>query len=350
VADLDEALRRHPPFVEARLARARLLVELDLANLASRDLVLLARSLPEPLHGPLVEARDHFGAERRTEALSALERAFRALPDDLAFMDRKIRTRPPEPEWSERATTLETANYVFKAERSSPERLKALGEVVEAALGWFPSILRIDRAPARKPQVYLFAGEESYASFAEDDPEGMLSVSAGKYLDDGRLILYEDGARDQTRTTLIHEAWHEYFSRARVPLPTWLNEGLAVYAGAAEFQEGRVTGSRVERGMITSLETAFAESWPGLSFAEIMGESHREFHGTLEWLQYCQSWSMIHFFRHGDDARRAGALQAYLPLILSGASRAKAFEQAFGKRDLPALQEQWRAYVRGLAK
>jgi tetratricopeptide (TPR) repeat protein len=352
---LDEAIRLHPPFVEARLARTRLLVEAGLREQAGREMLLLRRALPDDLRTHLAAARRAFIARETDEAVRAIDQAFRALPEDPSFLRRVERSEiPEEPGWAAKGIALETATYSFRAEPSTREgleaRLKRLGDAAEAAHAWFPSIVKIEAKPDRKARVFLFSSEESYAEFADPDGEEALAGSGGKFFHDGRRIMLPDGEEAKTRRTLLHEAWHEYFGRSSTVLPTWLNEGLADYAGTAEIREGRVAGTAVSEGRLWTLDSGFRQNWPGLPFEEIMGASQREFYGTLRSLQYAQAWSMVQFFRHGEGGRYAGAFQSYLELLVQGTERGQAFERTLGKEDGPRMREEWRAYVTGLAK
>ncbi len=60
---------------------------------------------------------------------------------------------------------------------------------------------------------------------------------------------------------------------------------------------------------------------------------------------YAQAWSMIYFMAEADDRVHFKYLKKYFKALRSGKSRREAYESAFGKADMPALEERWRTFI-----
>jgi hypothetical protein len=92
LADLEEALRLERRFVEARPALARVLSDLGLTRPARAEVSALLRILPPEVADRLAGARRALLAREGSEAIPAIDAAFRAMPADLYA---RLRKAPP---------------------------------------------------------------------------------------------------------------------------------------------------------------------------------------------------------------------------------------------------------------
>ena len=206
--------------------------------------------------------------------------------------------------------------------------------------------------------VYLFAGQADYVSFAggEFPNTGGLFVSKKRAL----AVYLEGQGREQMRKTLRHEAFHQYaFERIGPGLPVWLNEGLAqlfeesVRLGAGEaggLRIGLVTPERlrqlqhdVSKGRLMDIETILRledDAW-----AQTLADRGRAA------TQYTQAWAMVHFLIYAQDA--AGRplyrdrFNAMLTEIGRGGTGWVAFNKHFGT-NFDGFRDRFLQYVQGL--
>lgn len=88
--------------------------------------------------------------------------------------------------------------------------------------------------PAGRFRVLIFGTDEEYQSFGRQFLAGNTEHTDGMFIGRLNLLLIRDhGNIDDTRSTLFHEAFHQFMHRYVANPPTWLNEGLAMYYGSA---------------------------------------------------------------------------------------------------------------------
>ena len=104
--------------------------------------------------------------------------------------------------------------------------------------------------------------------------------------------------RDAMMRTVRHEGFHQYFDRIVSDPPTWINEGLAEYYEAAEYQNGRWNTGLVRRDLLDHLDRRMP------SLAELVNLPPRTFYGRHAPLHYAHAWAFVHFLLHGPKAGR----------------------------------------------
>jgi hypothetical protein len=356
LGDLDMAVSQQKNFVEARIARAILLLEVPMGKDAEKELRALSRALPEPSKKAAVEALAKTKAKDYAGAKDLMVQAMRAMPDDLAFLNAKTE-RPARPAWKGEVSAP-SENYMVRVELLADDRDKDAWTA--KAKGWAGEleaarehIATLIPGASKKPgitEVLIFADEEAYHDYADSDPLGSLIESAGMYMSDRRQIVVQ-GRKDpkEVRRILFHEACHEYARAAGLDVPTWLDEGLADYASGVAMEDGKITARGQVLGVrLEDLQAAMREGWGGVPFEQLLRSNQKEFYGALRSLQYAQAWSLVHFFRHAKGGEYLSPFTAYLRELSKGSSPSDAGRAALGKLDLEALQAEWLEYVKTL--
>lgn len=351
LADLGEAVKRQDTFVEARVARAELLLDLRRHAEADRELEAALAALPDFARARLLRARVRYYGSKPSDAVAELELAMRLEPGDLRLRReaKRLRNIVAGPTWSD-MVVVESANYIFRAEVTAkggakPVREKAAkySNYLEVVRAWYPTLLRGKGTRTMKPIVYLFQTAESYAIYGDFTQDDRLEHTAGCFLRKyQQLLFYEDESSQETLDTMAHEAFHEYMESIVPGAPTWISEGMAEYAGAVTIMGGGVQPGRILEGRLASLQAALAEGWRGVPFATLMRETQEEFYTFVPDLQYAQAWSVVHFLIR----EHKPLLDRYLALLVEGATASKAFEETFAKEDLKAMQARWLDHVR----
>lgn len=94
-----------------------------------------------------------------------------------------------------------------------------------------------DEAEADKNRfrVIIFRNDDEYQSFGRAYLGGHTEHSDGMFVPSLKSLLITDKKNpDDTYSLLFHEAFHQFVDRHIANPPTWLNEGLATYYGAAK--------------------------------------------------------------------------------------------------------------------
>jgi len=192
-------------------------------------------------------------------------------------------------------------------------------------------------------------------------------------------FFYDRMDADYTYDVMFHEANHylTYLIDPSFRYPLWVNEGLAEYYGASEYnkktkkmkvgalQEGRLA---VIQGMIkanlknkkgTGTEVGQAK-WMGLE--QLIDETAN----GISAMHYSWAWSFMHFVFHGKNKKYASKFKKfYLALPRDSAikrtepdgyrmrtikpeEQKKALQRYLGVSSLKALEKEWHDYIRTL--
>lgn len=122
------------------------------------------------------------------------------------------------------------AVFTTSTNRTIAERMPLF---MEHALAHYSTALGDLPRPRDPMKTYLFANRPEWARMTQrvmgNDAGPYLQIQRGGFSSQGTAVLYDIGIRD-TFAIAAHEGWHQYTqSTFRVPLPVWLEEGLATY-------------------------------------------------------------------------------------------------------------------------
>jgi tetratricopeptide (TPR) repeat protein len=157
------------------------------------------------------------------------------------------------------------------------------------------------------------------------------------------------GAEAVARVTFLHELTHRFIARAFLPVPTWLNEGLAEYYSSMSVKEGRVTFGDMPLTMrlvapdrpLLAKELLAAE--PETFYArDERGDSGRETRTG----NYASAWALVHFLKNGPTAYTK-RFSTFLHLLRAEprATAAVAWAEAFGDVPDSDFEASFREYV-----
>ncbi|HVY63060.1 MAG TPA: DUF1570 domain-containing protein, partial [Planctomycetota bacterium] len=207
----------------------------------------------------------------------------------------------------------------------------------------------------RKFTILVYANDRDYHA------AGGPKQAAGHYDPLVRnLNIYKDKKEDNTLSVLYHEGFHQYIHDYLEQPPQWWNEGLGDFFGGARHVEPpkghKVTEIRLLPFMwrLPLIQQAI-RAGRVRHFKELMLMSQQELYDP-QWagIHYAESWSIIYFLIRGDAGRDSIAgpyfklLGDYFKALRKGEGQEGAFEAAFGKCDLPKLEEAWRRYILSL--
>jgi Protein of unknown function (DUF1570) len=191
--------------------------------------------------------------------------------------------------------------------------------------------------------VLVFPNERALTPFKttfDGKPVELSGLFVGQR-DINYIAVVSDGQPDRFRT-VFHEFVHLVVSNMEVPVPAWLNEGLAEYYSTFEiYKDGReaILGNPIDHHLGRLKET------PLLPLDQLLSVDHESplyNEGNKRSLFYAQSWALTHLILLGQPAR-TDELNAYVKQLSQGVPVTQAWQQAFGAAD---IARQLEIYVR----
>ncbi len=219
-----------------------------------------------------------------------------------------------------RGYKLTTEHYEIHTTIKDQVLLDALPSFIEAAYENYRRVLPATHAPAGRMKIYLFATRGQWEAFTKRLTGAraplFLKVRNGGYSERG-VVVIEYVAHSITFPLFAHEGFHQYLHHhVNKRIPSWLNEGLAVYCEGQRWGSDRVKkfepdynpkrrndlAAALTSNQLHSLRKLL-ETNPG----QVIGGSSRKV-ATY----YAQVWALIVFLHEGADGKYAADFQRLL--------------------------------------
>lgn len=341
---LREAVRKNAQFHEAMVELGdayRWADELDDA-MSSYDQAIATRpdyALAYKMRGLLRVQKDQLAQARED-----VRRARELKPDDaeLPAIESRLSLVLEGPTWPTKFTA-ETRNYVVwtNADQAMADEIARHAELIRKL---YTQIFPRPPRARRKSSIVVFATREEYHQ--NGGPRG-----AGGHFDPvfKQLFLFRYEKLSDTLLVLYHEGFHQFLdSILQVKAPQWFNEGMADFFGPSEyFKQGGDEGMRI-RPNPWRLNTVkqLVRQERATDFQRLMTMSQQEmYEPQAAGLHYAQSWSMVYFLAQADDGAYFNYLKDYFQALRRGKDIREAYQAAFGKADMAAMQARWREFV-----
>ncbi|MEZ6184678.1 MAG: DUF1570 domain-containing protein [Planctomycetota bacterium] len=258
----------------------------------------------------------------------------------LTFLDQKLKLVLEGPDW-ETTYTAETKNYVVRT-NVSQEFADQIAEQAELIRKLYSKLFPRSTSKRKSP-IVVFKDKAEYHK--NGGPQG-----AGGHFDPAfkQLFLFRYEKESDTLLVLNHEGFHQFLDGVlEVKPPQWLNEGLADYFGPSEYVTEPKKGMRIRPNpWRTKTVRQMVNRGQDVPFETLMNMTQAEMYGKAVGNHYAQAWSMVYFLCEADDRAYFKPLRDYFKALRKGKEQREAFDDAFGKLDLEALQERWRDFVR----
>ncbi|MFI4944761.1 MAG: tetratricopeptide repeat protein [Burkholderiales bacterium] len=227
-----------------------------------------------------------------------------------------------------------------KAARQVAARLEALRGFLRSEWPWARFV------PEVPVVVVALEGQKQFGLLLPAAFAGRAAQTAGvTFLEQHRtlVLLHGEVPEDPTEDNPYHAVFHEYVHTIlgrTMPLPTWLNEGLAEYWGSTKIKQrevefgrpiGRHVGALRARSSL-SLETLFQVDPSSIHYNE----------ADRSTVFYAQSWALVHYLALAAPARK-GQLNRLFTLLAQGREEMEATREVLG--DFGALKKELEAYV-----
>jgi hypothetical protein len=218
-------------------------------------------------------------------------------------------------------TQLLTDHYRIYTTAKDETFQYAAADLAEGQYARFQSL--IPRRPKDTMTVYIFSNTRQWIAFTQTKfPPAVanlyLKIRSGGYTSNDFAAFYYLG-RFPTLTILAHELFHLYLNQIRgsEPVPAWVNEGLACYFEAHEWDGSRPVFS-TEKNLFRRNNLAEAVSGGKLfPLKELLGtDAGRVCAGSQDRLlvYYAQLWGLVQFLQdsHNGYAEKFHKLLAEL--------------------------------------
>lgn len=240
----------------------------------------------------------------------------------------------------DKAWETKTAHFAIKS--NCPVRVvEDLRVAMEQYYTVASRMFNLGSTQARIP-VEVFADQDAFITASAEDRIMVHENILGYYVPGKDLIrCFYAGSLDQTLGTLFHETTHLIVNRfAKREVPTWTNEGLAVYFEDAERREDRVDPDAIPWTRLWHLHDMLKTGT--ISLEGTVACSHAAY--TVEY--YPRGWSLTHFLMQGGDKKLRKGYETYLLSLKKGgnASATELFTKGVG-RSPSDLQADWEKHV-----
>ncbi len=344
---LREAVRKNAQFHEAMVELGDAYRWADKLDDAMRSYDQAIATKPDYAHAYKMRALLRVQKEQLERAREDVRRARELKPDDaeLAPIELRLSLVLEGPPW-ETKFTAETRNYVVwtNADQALADEIARHAELIRKL---YTQIFPRPPKAKRKFPIVVFATREEYHQ--NGGPRG-----AGGHFDPvfKQLFLFRYEKMSDTLLVLYHEGFHQFLdSILEVKAPQWFNEGMADFFGPSEyFKQGGEEGMRIKPNP-WRLNTVkqLVRGDRATDFERLMTMTQQEmYEPRAAGLHYAQAWSIVYFLAQADDGAYFDYLKDYFQALRRGKNIREAYQAAFGRADMAAMQARWREFVLGL--
>ena len=280
--------------------------------------------------------------------------------------------------------------YTTSSNRAISDRLPVF---MEHALAHYTSTLGTLPKPPSSMETFIFDNRPQWARMTQrvmgDDAGPYLQIQRGGFASRGTAVLFDIGVRD-TFAIAAHEGWHQYTQQTfRVPLPIWLEEGVATYMEGFRWDALRGRSSAANDAIQGPLAPPRFTPWYNwerfvtlvraaranrlMPLTELVSTSPQDLvdiGGDRALLYYAQVWALTLYLAEGEKGTMRGDLQTLLQDAANGAMATKvssvvgdraarssllrrrgdAVLRTYFAKDAAAMNEGYMAFVAVIAK
>ncbi len=199
------------------------------------------------------------------------------------------------------------------------------------------------------PVNVVIKSDKSLLDFRLLSENGKKNDSAAGYFQNDDAVNYltvsAEGEEPFKYRALFHEYIHflvnENFGRSDVQ--PWFSEGLAEYFETFQIEnDQKVTLGSLNDDYLTTLQQNKLIPFEAFFDTDYYSLQKQDNHG--EGLFYAQSWALMHYLMHGDNAARRPQINKFTLLVLKGRKQKDAFAEAF-QTDYQTMERELRKYI-----
>lgn len=207
----------------------------------------------------------------------------------------------------------------------------------EQVRGLFSKLTKSGTIPTLPVRIVAFRSEKEYAPYRIND-----SATAYYLSGQDRDYIVMRGIDPELYPVAIHEYTHLIVKHVGLPLPTWLNEGLADVYSTLKPSGKKVMAGEIYPGRYHELQTG---TW--LDLETLIAVDHKSplyNERQQSGMFYAESWALTHMLYLSDEYWKK--FSQFLSLIKADGSQAAVFQQVYGK-SLTQVQADLEQYLRG---
>jgi len=274
-----------------------------------------------------LEVFDQEGREARTWRT--------AMADKKTVLDhqgRPIKARQGQPSgvsWDQ-AYEIETPHYHITC-TISPGKTYYYGMLMETLYEAYAGVYDPDTTPPFKNEVHVFLDQREFQTMAAKRGFGALGGGVMGFFAPGQLCIYAfdqipRGIQTTVDSVLAHEASHQFLHvtcNGSGHVPTWINEGLAVYFESGTYRPGRKQW-RPPTKRLERLKMYYSRGqrtlWPL--------ENYLSHYGHIPAPSYAEVYAITHFWIFGSKGGKE-RFKKYWMALKEGEDGTEAFEHIF---------------------
>ncbi|MFW5830306.1 MAG: hypothetical protein ACOCXA_08610 [Planctomycetota bacterium] len=235
--------------------------------------------------------------------------------------------RAEDVEWSQ-AWEVETRHYHLTCSVSA-ERALSYAALLETLYDTYAGVFRPDTEPDFKIEVHVMHDEAQYhqvlGGLGVHLSSGMIGMFIPELLG---MFIFDDTSRytASAESVLAHESSHHFLHvtcNGSAHVPTWINEGLAVYFEAGEYGP-RTARWQAPMDRLRRLKALYRQTERPLRALD----SYLDHYGHITSDQYAEVYAMTHFWVFGSNSGRE-RFHDYWHALKAGENGTTAFERIF---------------------
>lgn len=251
---------------------------------------------------------------------------------------KSYRGKTPAVAWSD-GWNVETRHYHLHV-HSSPQRALYFADYLEKVYEAFIAVYQPDDLPPYKMEIKIMQNQRDFMTGA-----GSIGVpvgpTVGGFFMPGQLAIfaYEDsekvGGKDfAVEHVLAHECSHQFLHctcNGSDHVPTWLNEGMAVYFESAKYINGKF-GWFPPKDRLDYLRMIYNQNRSPLQGMEF----YMNHYGQIPGACYGEVYAILHFFVFGQPGNRSKGIpsgkerfKTYWNALKEGENGTEAFQRIF---------------------
>jgi tetratricopeptide (TPR) repeat protein len=280
--------------------------------------------------GKLKEAKTHLSSAKKSRTTAYREYVLQGI-------DREIQG----PGWT-KSHTHETENYKVITPVSE-DFAREIGQHAEMIRKVYDTLFADIKKPDRKYEIWVFPSMDAYHR------GGGPSMAAGHYDPLFRkLVLPKNTKKEETFSTLYHEAFHQYLHDYLELAPQWFNEGLGDYFGAykLEMQGGRpVMRSGADKDRLLYAQSGIRRKILPPAMDLMLMTRAEMYEPRMVGYHYAMAWGMMYFMIEGPSPQYKKVLVSYFGALRKGSDQEEAFQKTFGRLDMRRFDQEWQGFI-----
>lgn len=263
--------------------------------------------------------------------------------------------------WNIKKSKYYTVHY-----RLDKEFADNLTDRLESAMDKYMSIFKYPKSPRDFPVMTVkilenykefirYGGTAGAAAYYSPLTQELVCYQSDETVlmspETGEIALVADEPGEITFHIIYHEGFHEYLfcyindETIFTEIPIWLNEGMAEYFFAGNFEKRKLNIGMNTLRLISIKEAVKRNDY--VPFQKFFQMSQKEYYDNAS-VCYAQGWAVCYFLLTSPNKNYNKIPKELMDSLKDTKSYQKAFLKAFDKIDIYSLENEWKSFVSSL--